>query len=85
MSDKPITLDLLGNIVRDMQAEQRRMHTRLDTIETRFSVIEARLSGLETRFASLEHGMHLGFEELEASNRRIEGLLTSLVASTRGA
>ena len=83
MTDQPIALDLLGSIVRDMQSEQRRMHTRLDTIETRFSVIEVRLSGLETRFGALEHGMHLGFEELTASNRRLETRLASLVATAR--
>ena len=81
MSEQPISLELLGRLVRDMQAEQHRMHARLDAIETRFAVIKARLSGMETRFGALEHAVHSGFDEIAESNRRLERLLTDGLAA----
>jgi hypothetical protein len=82
MSEQPLSLDLLGRLVPEMQAEQRQTHAGLDAIETRFAVIEARLSGLETRFGTLEHAVHLGFDEIAASNRRLESMLAEFSIGT---
>lgn len=76
MGEQSVSLELLGRLMQDMQADQRRMHARLDAIESRFAVVEARLSGLETRFSALERAVHSGFDEIAESNRRLERLLT---------
>ena len=79
MSEQPVSLELLGRLVRDVQTEQRRMHLRIEAIETRFGVIETRLSGLESRFGAMERALHAGFDEIAASNRRLEQMLAALV------
>lgn len=80
MSDQPITLDLLGRIVCDLQGDVRELRTRVGVIEIDVIGIKVAVAGVGERVSDLQKTMLAGFNDVGVSNRRLERLLTDLAA-----
>jgi hypothetical protein len=87
MSDQPITLDLLGRIVRDLQGDVRELRTRVGVLEIDVIGIKVAVAGVGERVSDLQRTiedqrktMLAGFSDIGESNRRLERLLTDLTS-----
>jgi len=80
MSDQPVTLDLLGRIVRDLQGDVREVRTRVGVLEIDVVGLKVAMAGFSERLSDLQKTMLAGFNDLGESNRRLERLLTDLTS-----
>jgi len=78
MSDQPITLDLLGRIVRDLQVDVRELCTRVGVLEIDVVGLKVAVAGFSERLSDLQKTMLAGFSDICESNRRFEQMLTDL-------
>ena len=80
MSDQPVTLDLLGRIVLDLQGDVREVRTRVGVLEIDVVGLKVAMAGFSERLSDLQKTMLAGFNDLGESNRRLERLLTDLTS-----
>ena len=80
MSDQPVTLDLLGRIVRDVQGDVRDIRTRVGVLEIDVLGLKVAMAGFGERLSDLQKTMLAGFNDIGESNRRSERLLTDLTS-----
>lgn len=87
MSDQPVTLDLLGRIVRDLQGDVRDLRTRVGALEIDVVGLKLAMAGFGERLSDLQRTTEelrtttlAGFNEIGESNRRLQQLLTELVS-----
>jgi hypothetical protein len=78
MSDQPITLDLLGRIVRDLQGDVRELRTRVGVLEIDVVGLKVAMAGFSERLSDLQKTVLAGFNDVGESNRRLEQLLMGL-------
>jgi tetratricopeptide (TPR) repeat protein len=78
MSDQPITLDLLGRIVRDLQSDVRELRTRVGVLEIDVVGLKVAMAGFSERLSDLQKTVLAGFNDVGESNRRLEQLLMGL-------
>jgi hypothetical protein len=80
MSDRPITLDLLGRFVRDLQGDVRELRTRVGVLEIDVVGLKVAMSGFSERLSDLKKAVLAGSNDVGESNRRLEQLLMGLTS-----
>ena len=80
MSDQPVTLDLLGRIVRDLQGDVRELRTRVGVLELDVAGLKVAVARFGERLSDLQRNMLAGFDNIGASNLRLEQMLAGLVS-----
>jgi hypothetical protein len=78
MSDQPITLDLLGRIVRDLRGDVRELRTRVGVFELDVVGLKVAMAGFSEQLTDLQKTVLAGFNNVGESNRRLEQLLMGL-------
>lgn len=78
MSDQPITLDLLGRIVRDLQGDVRELRTRVGVLGIDVVGLKVAMAGFSERLSDLQKTVLAGFTDVGEFNRRLEWLLAGL-------
>jgi hypothetical protein len=80
MSDQPITLDLLGRIVRDLPGDVRELRARVGVLEIDVVGLKVAMAGFSERLSDLQKTVLAGFNDVGESNRRLEQLLMGLTS-----